>query len=446
MARPTFAWARGFICALQRRQRTQVISMCTRTMKTCVLNAIGDNFTEDALNNAAKLLQQGELVAFPTETVYGLGANALDPAAVAKIYTAKGRPSDNPLIVHVSSLDMLRPLVAADAFPSEGSTAARVCSRFWPGPLTLLLPRREAAVPDQVTGGSSLVAVRMPAHPVALRLIDRAALPVAAPSANVSGRPSPTTAAHVLEDFDGRIPCVIDGGPTAVGLESTVLDLNRQPPLVLRPGGVTLEQLRELLPTVQLYDAHVHGTALADTPSTPGLKYRHYSPTAPVVLFELGTDATDSARTADMQARVLQRLRRELQSHRLVGVIRTHRTGACSYTVDGATSRTLPPDDIDDDDRTAAAAGTVSGSCSDVHEPTDGAPTVLIYELGDAAVPATVARGLFAALRRLDRQHVGVILLEGIDERDEGVAVLNRTRKCASEVSRPAAASAGHQS
>lgn len=226
---------------------------------------------------AAARLRDGGLVAFPTETVYGLGGHALDRVAVRRIFEAKGRPSSDPLIVHVASLAQLRDL-AADVPDSARALAAR----FWPGPLTLVLPR-SPLVPDEVTGGLDTVAIRVPAHPVARALLEAAGVPVAAPSANLFSRPSPTRAAHVLEDLDGRIDVVLDGGPTQVGVESTVLDLAHGLPTILRPGAITLEMLRELLPDVRLASTVKQvGEAMA----SPGLLEKHYSPRATLTLYQ----------------------------------------------------------------------------------------------------------------------------------------------------------------
>lgn len=226
---------------------------------------------EQRLARAAALLRAGALVAFPTETVYGLGANALDAAAVARIFAAKGRPADNPLIVHIDGEAMLATVVAA--VPPD---ARKFIRRFWPGPLTLVLPRT-GRVPDIVTAGLPNVAVRMPAHPLALALITAANVPLAAPSANRSGRPSPTTAAHVIEDLPDVF--VLDGGATEHGLESTVVAFGVTP-RVLREGAVTLEQLRELVPATILA-AHAEGERV----ESPGQKYKHYAPRVPLILF-----------------------------------------------------------------------------------------------------------------------------------------------------------------
>ena len=191
-----------------------------------------------AIQTAAAILQNGGLVGIPTETVYGLAANALDGAAVAKIFAAKGRPMDNPLIVHISHFEQIYDLVR-----EVPEAAKKLAEQFWPGPLTIILPK-SARIPDEVSAGLDTVAVRFPSHPVARAVIDAAGVPLAAPSGNLSGHPSPTTAVHVMNDMDGRIEAVLDGGPCSVGVESTVVTLAEQPPRLLRPGGITLEQLR----------------------------------------------------------------------------------------------------------------------------------------------------------------------------------------------------------
>jgi len=236
---------------------------------------------DEALNRAAEILRNGGLVALPTETVYGLGANALSSAAVASIFAAKQRPAWDPVIVHISDEAMLGELVA-----DVPEAARRLMEAFWPGPLTLLLPR-SAAVPDAVTAGRPLVGVRMPAHPVAIELIRRAGVPIAAPSANLFGHTSPTTAGHVLDDLDGRIDAVVDAGPTAHGVESTVLDPCQSPMVIYRPGAVTSVQIRDTAGPVVLFGG---SGELLDTPRealpSPGVGLRHYAPKARLVLVE----------------------------------------------------------------------------------------------------------------------------------------------------------------
>ncbi|WP_353068910.1 L-threonylcarbamoyladenylate synthase [Tunturibacter empetritectus] len=241
---------------------------------------------EDGVSQAAEMLRAGGTVAFPTETVYGLGANALDAAAVAKIFAAKKRPAWDPVIVHVSDREMLQ-LVAVVSAKAEALMEA-----FWPGPLTLLLPRT-SAVPDAVTAGRELVGVRMPAHPVALELIRSASVPVAAPSANLFGRTSPTTAAHVLEDLDGRIDAVLDGGATSVGVESTVLDVEAM--TIYRPGAVTAEMIASVAGEVTIFQSEaVELSGIAEPPESlpsPGVGLRHYAPRAKLVLVDVVSDS-----------------------------------------------------------------------------------------------------------------------------------------------------------
>ncbi|EAE1302055.1 threonylcarbamoyl-AMP synthase [Listeria monocytogenes] len=230
---------------------------------------------------AAELLQNGECVAFPTETVYGLGADATNQAAIQKIYEAKGRPSDNPLIVHIARRNQMDSFAAS--YPPK---AIQLMDKFWPGPLTIILPLKKDSLATNVSAGLSTVGVRMPEHPVSLALISAANVPVAAPSANRSGKPSPTTADHVIEDLDGKIAGIIDGGATGVGLESTVIDCSLEIPIILRPGGVTKEQIEQVIGPV---DISTNNTKETEKPKAPGMKYTHYAPKAPVYLIEGST-------------------------------------------------------------------------------------------------------------------------------------------------------------
>lgn len=237
---------------------------------------------------AADILKNGGLVAFPTETVYGLGGNALDPEASRKIYVAKGRPSDNPLIVHVADAEAVKPLV--EEVPEH---ARRLMEAFWPGPLTIIL-KASPMVPRETTGGLATVALRMPDHPAALALLRAANLPVAAPSANTSGRPSPTKAEHVVEDLDGRIEMIIDGGEVGIGVESTIVDMTGETPQILRPGYITKSMLEGVLGEVRIDPAIARineGQMIRgdEPPKAPGMKYRHYAPKAPLTLVQ-GTD------------------------------------------------------------------------------------------------------------------------------------------------------------
>lgn len=231
------------------------------------------------IKEAAAVIRQGGLVAFPTETVYGLGADALSPQASKEIYAAKGRPSDNPLIVHIADFsDLVR---IAREVPKE---AERLAEAFWPGPLTMVVNKNES-VPYETTGGMDTVAVRMPNHPIALELIRESGCLIAAPSANTSGRPSPTLAEHVEEDLGGKIPIILDGGPVGIGIESTIIDLTEEVPMILRPGYITKEMLEQIIGTVQT-DPGIIASNSAKKPKAPGMKYRHYAPKASLIIVD----------------------------------------------------------------------------------------------------------------------------------------------------------------
>ena len=324
-----------------------------------------------AIARAAETLRRGGLVAFPTETVYGLGAHALNQVAVRRVFEVKQRPSNDPLIVHVTSLAQVTPL--ADRIPD---VVPRLAACFWPGPLTVVV-RRSARVPDEVTAALPTVAIRMPAHPIARALIDTAAIPVAAPSANLFSRPSPTRAEHVLADLGGRIDLVIDGGPTTIGVESTVLDLSGDTPTILRPGAVTLDMLREVIPAV------THRTHTTDDPPgalpSPGLLERHYSPRTPLMLYEGQPDAALAQLAADARAAI--------SAGKSVGILAA--------------------------DEDPFALGHV-------------------VRVGSAQDAPSVASRLYAALRELDALGVDVILARSFpDDSGLGVAIRDRLRRAA---------------
>ena len=230
------------------------------------------------VGKAAGIIRSGGLVGIPTETVYGLGANGLDSEAVERIFLAKGRPQDNPLILHIPDASWLERY--CQDIPKD---AWRLAERFWPGPLTMIL-RRKPAVPDVVTAGLDTVGVRCPAHSMCRAIIVQAGVPIAAPSGNLSGKPSPTTARHMLDDMDGRIDALLDGGDCQVGVESTIIDLTCTPPRLLRPGGIPLEQLKDVLESVELDPAVTRQLGKEERPRAPGMKYRHYAPKAPVTV------------------------------------------------------------------------------------------------------------------------------------------------------------------
>lgn len=237
-----------------------------------IVHRIANTIEDDkAIQTAGKIIKQGGLVAFPTETVYGLGGDALNPDSSRKIYAAKGRPSDNPLIIHICKLEDIDKIISV--FPDQ---AKKLAQEFWPGPLTMVLPKSDM-VPKETTGGLDTVAVRMPVDPIALSFIEAAGGYVAAPSANVSGRPSPTSSRYVEEDMYGRIEMIIDGGDVEIGLESTIVDLTGKVPMLLRPGRITLEMLKEILGEVEVDKTILAGNA-AGRPKAPGMKYKHYAP------------------------------------------------------------------------------------------------------------------------------------------------------------------------
>lgn len=243
--------------------------------------------TPENIQRAAEILKRGGLVGIPTETVYGLAADALNGKAVAKIFRAKGRPMDNPLIVHISDFSDIEKYNLVSEIPKAAYTLAK---SFWPGPLTIIM-KKSHVIPDEVSAGLATVAIRLPSHPVARALIRAANTPLAAPSANLSGSPSPTTAQHVLNDLSGKIEAVLDGGASEVGLESTVITLATDVPGVLRPGGITVEQLREKLGEVEVDDAVIHKLKEGAVASSPGMKYKHYAPKANVILLKCSDQA-----------------------------------------------------------------------------------------------------------------------------------------------------------
>lgn len=344
-------------------------------MSTKVIEIFEDNIDLDKLAEPAHALAEGKLVAFPTETVYGLGANALDTKAVQKIYEAKGRPSDNPLIVHIAKKDSLAMLV------SEVPTKAKLLmDAFWPGPLTLVF-KKSAFVPMSITAGLDTVAVRMPEHPIALELIRLAGIPVAAPSANVSGKPSPTEAKHVLEDLDGKIEYVVSGGKSRVGLESTVLDITSDIPVLLRPGGITPDQLQAVVGEIQI-DKTILGKIDEDNvPRAPGMKYKHYAPKAEVTIVE-GKDPLEQA------INILNLAGESRRQGRKVGIC--------------ATSQTV-------------------GNYREY----------ITLSMGDRERPESIASNLFSILREFDSLGVDMIYAEAVDNSGVGLAIMNRMIKAA---------------
>lgn len=329
------------------------------------------------LQQAAELLRKGELVAFPTETVYGLGADATEPEAIKKIYRAKGRPQDNPLIVHIAGFHELEGLVRGSLNPQ----AERLIKTFWPGPLTIVVDKKET-IPAETTAGLDSVAIRMPAHPLTRAIIELAGVPIAAPSANKSGAPSPTRAEHVYADLKGRIPLILDGGPARVGLESTVIDVRSEKVRILRPGGVSREEIRELI-GAYLHEPGDEGEGteksnMIEKPLSPGMKYRHYSPATPLYIIE------------DEQA-----LENLLQSG-----------------LEGDIALILSEE----------WAGKYEASLRDSK----------VIKMGSRERPELIAAGIFQLLRHLDTLSLDRAYIEALPERGIGEAIMNRIRKASS--------------
>lgn len=339
-------------------------------METKLWKLENDRELAPQLTEAAKVLHDGGVVAFPTETVYGLGANGLNGDACKKIFAAKGRPADNPLILHISELGEILPLIS-----SLSPMAKKLMDAFWPGPMTLILPKSEL-VPDVVTAGLDTVAVRFPSHPVARTLIHLAGCPVAAPSANKSGKPSPTNAPDVLTDMDGVIDGIVDGGPCDIGVESTIIDTTGEVPTILRPGGITREMIAEVMGEAVLDPGLVKAD---ETPRAPGMKYKHYAPKAPMILIE-GPEASGAViRTAIMaEANELK-----------VGVLALEKTVA--------------------------------------HLPKTA--NIIAHSAGKSL--EEMAENLFTELREFDKEDVELIIGEGVPEDQLGLAIMNRMRKSA---------------
>lgn len=340
----------------------------------------------DMLVEAAGVLREGGLVVFPTETVYGLGANALNNNAVKGIFEAKGRPSDNPLIVHIHSIEQLESLTS-----DVNDIAKAAIKAFWPGPLTLIFNKKEE-VSNLVTAGLNTVAVRMPKHNVALSLLRIANVPVAAPSANISGKPSPTQAIHVIQDLSGKVEYIIDGGSCDVGLESTVLDTTLTPPVILRPGGISLEQLQEVLGEVAIDPAlakrQVIGGITSDpsiedndiTPRAPGMKYKHYSPEAEVTVVEGQTD------------KVIQFINNKINEYKN----QNKKVGVLAST-----------------------------------ENIDFYKDAVVVSYGSKNNPELIAASLFDCLREFDNKKVDIVFAEAVGTEGIGFAIMNRMNKAA---------------
>ncbi|KAH9807328.1 Protoporphyrinogen oxidase, partial [Teratosphaeria destructans] len=415
-----------------------------------------DGESEDAQNltKAAEQLRSANLaIAFPTETVYGLGGDATRSESVRSIFHAKQRPADNPLIVHFASLKQLRALLSTGQAPN-GHTTLRTADpdpiptiyhtlikRFWPGPLTLILPNPvNSRLAKEVTAGLSTFGARMPGHILSLALIQLADVPIAAPSANASTKPSPTAAEHVAFDLDGRIETILDGGPCDVGVESTVVDGLSNPPLILRPGGISIEQLRECPGWENVQIGYRNSAELGSRPRAPGMKYRHYSPKATVILHESGKAPPTNTE-----------LQRYSGPGGRIGLIRTKRWELRTDRGDHL-SLTVQPRDMNKSRTNVRPGNGIAGllaTLNSTHEPRKALTThnlaiadsqLSLFDIDLGADTTDIARGIFSALRELDRENVDTILVEGIDdaEGDRAAAVMNRLRKAA-EVEHPVA-------
>lgn len=342
-------------------------------METKVIKIREENINRQYMEEAGEIIRAGGLVAFPTETVYGLGGDALNAASSGKIYAAKGRPSDNPLIVHIASMDKLSTIVK-----EVPEAAYKLAERYWPGPLTMIF-NKAVCVPVQTTGGLETVAVRMPSHKVALALIEAAGGYVAAPSANLSGRPSPTSAKYVIEDLDGRVDMIIDGGEADIGLESTIIDLTGEVPVILRPGYITEEMLEETIGKVDTDRTILDGNS-KQAPKAPGMKYRHYAPKGNLILVE-GT-----------QAQVTLYINEQLRQYQSEGI----KTGVIA-----------------------------------TDETKDGYLADSIKSAGKREDEEQIAKQLFKILREFDDEEVQVMYAESFESHGVGAAIMNRLLKAA---------------
>lgn len=338
-----------------------------------------------ALEIPAGILRDNGTVAFPTETVYGLGANALNDTAIAKIYEAKGRPSDNPLIVHISEIRMLDDLVQ-DVKPY----ARTLMAAFWPGPITFVF-KKKPEISDRVSGGLDTIAVRLPRHEIARQLIELSGKPIAAPSANISGRPSPTSSRYVVEDLNGRVDCIVDGGDTEVGLESTVLDVTGDIPVILRPGKVTLEEIKSLVGACDI-DRAIKGDIIDEMglARSPGMKYRHYAPNADVRVYIGGT--TEIVRIFYEMA---------------LGIVSSQggKVGIMTFCEDAQVLERLF-----------------------AHHP-EAADGIRIVPVGSAKDLTAYGKVLFDSLRKFDELGCSVVLARGVEEVGLGGAIMNRLKK-----------------
>lgn len=341
-------------------------------MLTKVYQLDENNIDMKLMEEAASVIRQGGTVVFPTETVYGIGANAIDPKAISAIFTAKGRPSDNPLIIHISSIDML--LYSIGEPLSE--KAELLMKKFWPGPLTLIF-KKSSGIPLEVTAGLDTVAVRMPDNKIALKLIEKSGVPIAAPSANLSGKPSPTSAFHVIHDLEGRVDAILCSKDSRIGVESTVLDISGEVPTILRPGGITLEQLKQVLGEVYIDPGLLDQM---EVPKSPGMKYTHYAPSAPMEIIVGETDK--------VVQKIQQLIEENSSLYKKIGILATEETK-------------------------------------------DYYKNCTVISIGNKNNTKEAATNIFRALREFDEKKVDIIFAEAVEEKGMGLAVMNRMRKAA---------------
>lgn len=372
-------------------------------------------FGKEGISEAAEILKGGGLVAFPTETVYGLGGNGLDKEAAKKIYAAKGRPSDNPLILHVSSIEEVYPLVKA--LPEK---AKKLMEAFWPGPLTLVLPKSDL-VPKESTGGLETVALRSPENALTLELIRACGFPIAGPSANLSGRPSPTEASHVFEDLGGRIEGILEDGAVGIGVESTIVDLSEDCPTLLRPGAITIEDLEEVLGENVAIDPTLLGKSMAEgfTPKAPGMKYRHYAPKAEMILFKKKEEDETRSGQEEIAELILSYGEKELSDCPEKEMKKSVAEAILSY---GEKELSVSPEK-----RIWILCG------EDTAFLYEGDGRFIVQILGRREEPLSMTHNLFRLLRKADEEGVELILGECYSEEGVGFALMNRLKKAAGQ-------------
>lgn len=392
-------------------------------------------FSKENIDEAAEILRRGGLVAFPTETVYGLGGNGLDPEAARKIYAAKGRPSDNPLILHVAKIEEVLPLV--DSIPEK---ARLLMESFWPGPLTLIM-KKSPLVPLESTGGLQTVAIRCPDNALTLSLIEKAGIPVAGPSANLSGHPSPTEAAHVYHDLAGRIEGILDDGAVGIGVESTILDMSTDCPTLLRPGAITLKDLEEVLSEKPEVDPTLLGKKMEDgfVPKAPGMKYRHYAPRAEMILFRARKAENTDRRIAEAILRFVREWKEQQEKQdRQEESQEEKRQEKQSQEEDRQQNQQGDRQQNKKEDRRKdSELPKIAILCAEETKKEYASfcaeKGILLKVLGKREEPLSMTHNLFRILRDCDEEGVELILSEAYSEEGVGFALMNRMKKAAGQ-------------